>query len=288
MANYSATIDYARVNANNASLAQSNNGAGDGNNLTISEVIDAPSNSGKFISPSVVPSGTTITCTSDVSTTFEEGQYLFYFDASANPILIGQIDSISTNVITLTANINGSGAAMTNKELGASYSLISASESFYIRVSTSVVSSSGGSTVLLPNIAGWRTTPSSGTSSTVRSAVSSIIQYSNTGNPVIISGSQVQIQFRVETTNVFITSSNATYWNAAAELPQYIWLLATPIPSVGQSSGFTPSTMYRFSTNEFMENAVSATVNTVAATLSSAGYSNIINTNAGQTNLPTA
>jgi hypothetical protein len=280
--NYSATIDYARINPNNTLLSQSNDGNGDGSGLTISEVIDAPANSGKFISPTVTPSGPTVTCTSDVSATFEAGQYLFYFDASANPILIGQILSIATNVITLTTNIIGVGSAMLNKEIGGSYSLITSSESFFIRISTSVVGSSGGSTVLMPNFSTWRTTPSEGVSSTVRSDISSILQYSNVGNPVTIATSQPNVQFTIITQNVFTSPNNGTtYFNSTGELPQYIWLRANPIPSLGQASGFNPSTMYRFSTNEFMGNAISATVNTPAGTLRNAGYSGVGATTGG-------
>lgn len=274
--NYSATIDYARINANNTLLSQSNDGNGDGSSLTISEVIDAPANSGKFISPSVTPSGPTVTCTSDVSTTFEAGQYLFYFDTSANPILIGQIESIASSVITLTANIIGSGAAMLNREVGSSYSLITSGESFFIRISTSVVGSSGGSTKLMPNFTTWRTAPSEGVSSTVRPDISSILQYSNVGNPITIATSQPNVQFKIITTNVFSTPNNGvTYFNSTGELPEYVWIRATPIPSLGQASGFNPSTMYRFSTNEFMSNAISVTVNTPAATLSAAGYTGV-------------
>lgn len=286
MANpYSATIDYARINSNNTLLAQSNDGAGDGSGATITEVIDAPTNSGKFVSPSVIPSGTTVTCTESVEGLFEEGQYLFYYDTSAMPILIGQISSISTSVITLTTNIVGSGAAMANRELGVSYSLITSGESFYMRVSTSVVGSSNGSTVLMPNFTLWRVTPSSGVASIVRSAVSSIVQYSNVGNPISIAVTQTPVQFTIATQNVFNSSNQgASYFTSVDELPQYIWLKATPIPSVGQTSGFNPSTMYKFSTNEFMDNAISATVNTTASVLRDAGYSNIAtNTNQGGT-----
>jgi hypothetical protein len=273
MANYSASIDYARINSNNTLLAQSNDGAGDGSNATITEVIDSPSNSGKFISPTVVPTGNTVTCTSDVSTTFEEGQYLFYFDASANPILIGQIDSIATTVITLTANIIGSGAAMANKELGSSYGLISANEEFYIRVSTSVISGSGNSSVYLPNISNWRNQPSNRNASTVKNSVSNIVQYSNVGTPLSIAGTQQPVSFTIRATNVFLSpNSGANYFSNIGQLPQYIWLRATPIPNTGQTSGFNPSTMYRFSTNEFMEDAVVATINTPFATLFDAGY----------------
>jgi hypothetical protein len=273
MANYSASIEYARINSNNTLLAQSNNGAGDGSGGTITEIIDGPTNSGKFVSPTVTPSGTTVTCTSDVSTTFEEGQYLFYFDASANPILIGQIDSIATTVITLTANIIGSGSAMLNKQLGSSYGLISSNEEFYIRVSTSAISGSGGSSFYIPNIANWRTTPSLRDSSIVKNSVSNIVQYSNVGTPLSIDGAQNIVNFTIRPTNVFLSgNSGANYFSNTNQLPQFIWLRATPIPNVGQTSGFNPSTMYRFTTNEFMENAVTATINTPFATLYDAGY----------------
>lgn len=273
MANYSALIEYARINSNNTLLAQSNDGAGDGNVTTITEVIDGPTNSGKFISPTVVPAGTTVTCTSDVSTTFEEGQYLFYFDASANPILIGQIDNIATSVITLTADIIGSGAAMLNKQLGSSYGLISANEEFYIRVSTSVISGSNGSSVYMPNISNWRNTPSLRNSSTVRNSVSNIVQYSSVGVPLSIDPTQSIVNFTISPTNQFLSINNGgNFFSNTNQLPQYIWLRATPIPNTGQTSGFNPSTMYRFTTNEFMENAVIATINTPFGTLYDAGY----------------
>jgi hypothetical protein len=162
---------------------------------------------------------------------------------------------------------------MTNKELGSSYSLITAAESFYIRINVGQIGSSGGSAIYLPNLSEWRVTPSQRESSIVKTSVSEILNYSNIGSPLTIAISPQNVQFKITSKNVFRSANNGqTYFPTASELPQYIWLLATPIPSVGQSTGFSAATMYKFSTNEFMDNAIIVTANTSKNLLYDAGY----------------
>ena len=270
--NYSAEIKYARVNSNNTALANSNDGDGDGSGATISEVIEAPTHSAFTVSGT--PSGTTVTASASVASTFEAGQYLFYWDDNANPILIGQIASIATSTITLTGNIIGSGASMTNKELGVSYSLVTANEEFYIRVKTTKVDSTVTSFIQMPNFQNWRTTPSQRENSTVKQGQSSIQRYSNIGVPVSISGTQPYVNFKIATMNSFLSPNNSvTFFSNWGQFPQYIWLKATIVPSDATPSALVPATMYRFATNEFMDNTITVTANTLNATLYDAGYS---------------
>lgn len=272
MASYIATIDYARQNQNNSSLASSNDGAGDGSGAVITEIIQAPTSTGKFVT-GAAPSGNQVVCTTSVEGTFFPGQFLFYFDAVGNPTLIGQIDTVVTTTITLTANIIGSGANMTNKELGASYTLISTLESFYIRIGTSVVSGSGGSVVYLPNVNSFRTVPE--LAGINNSTLSSIVQYSNYQNPLSIAVAGQQVNFRVASRNQFIQSSPGFFWTNANQLPKYIWLACDPVRNSASLSGFAPSTMYKFMTDEFMQNALEVTIDYPAEFLVEAGYSNV-------------
>ena len=272
MANYSAEITYARVNANNNTLANSNDGDGDGSGATITEVIEAPTNSGFTVSGT--PSGTSVTASASVTGVFESGQYLFYWDNTGNPILIGQIDSVSGSAITLKSNIIGSGGSMTNRELGVSYSLITSNEQFYIRVKTNKNPSTTSSSILMPNFQTWRTNPTQRELSPNVIAQSNIQQYSDTGSPVTIGATQPYVGFQFATVNRFLSSnSGATFFSNFAQFPQYIWLRVTIIPSGGASSGLSASTTYRFTTNEFMDNAITVTANTANATLYDAGYS---------------
>jgi hypothetical protein len=271
MANYSAEITYARINSNNTSLANSNDGAGDGSGVSITEVIDAPTLSGFTVSGT--PSGTVVIADASVEGTFEAGQYLYYWDASANPILIGQINTISTSTINLVSDILGVGSNMTNRELGVSYSLITSDEQFYIRVKTSKVPSTTTSFILMPNFQNWRTTPSQRNESPIITAQSNIQRYSNIGTPVSISGTQPFVNFKVITMNTFLSSNNGvTFFANWAQFPQYIWLRATVIPSDATSSALLSATMYRFTTNEFMDNAITVTANTANTVLFDAGY----------------
>ena len=270
--NYSAEIKYARVNSNNTALANSNDGDGDGSGATITEVIEEPTHSAVTVSGT--PSGSTVTASVSVASIFEPGQYLFYWDDSANPILIGQIDSISTSTITLTGPIIGSGVSMSTKELGVSYSLVTSNEEFYIRVKTTKVSSTVTSFIQMPNFQNWRTTPSRRDNSTIKQAQSSIQRYSNIGSPVSISGTQPYVNFKVATMNNFLSPNNSvSFFSNWGQFPQYIWLKATIVPSDNTSSALVPATMYRFATNQFMDNTITVTANTLNATLYDAGYS---------------
>lgn len=271
MANYSAEITYARVNANNNTLANSNDGDGDGSGATISEVIEAPTNSGFFVSGT--PVGTSVTASASVAGVFEAGQFLFYWDLTGNPVLIGQIDEVSGSAITLVSNIIGSGASMTTQELGVSYSLITSNEEFYIRVKTSKVVSTVSSSILMPNFQLWRTVPSQRNASPVVTSQSNIVQYSNIGVPVSIGVTQPFISFQFRTINRFLSSNaGASFFSNFAQFPLYIWLRATIIPSGATTSALAASTTYRFTTNEFMDNAITITANTPNAVLYDAGY----------------
>lgn len=279
--NYSAEITYARINANNTTLAGSNDGNGNGSGAVITEVIEEPTHSGITVTSTGTPTSSTIVASATVAALFEVGQYLFYWNLSASPVLIGQIDNISTSTITLTGPLLGSGAAMVGQELGVSYSLITSDEEFYIRVKTSKTSTPSAS-ILMPNFQSWRTVPSQRDNSTILTNQSSIQRYSNIGNPVSIGGVQPFVNFRVTTMNVFLSSTGAvTYFAGFDQLPQYIWLKATIIPSDTTSSALLPSTMYQFVTNEFMDNAITVTPGVAATTLFNAGYNVLVGTGAG-------
>ena len=266
--NYLAEITYARVNANNTALASSNDG--NGNGASITEVIAAPTHS--TLTVSGTPSGTVVVASATVAGLFEEGQYLFYWDAFANPTLIGQIASISTSTINLVSTILGTGGDMTNRELGVSYSLVTGNEQFYIRVKTSKTSTTTGF-ILMPNFQTWRVNPTQREQSAIRTTQSKIERYSNIGTPVSIASPIVGVNFRVQTVNTFLSTNNGlTFFANWSQFPQYIWLLATIIPSDATSSALLQSTMYRFTTNEFMDQAITVTANTANATLLDAGY----------------
>ena len=266
--NYLAEITYARVNANNTALATSNDGKGNGASIT--EVIASPTHSELTVSGT--PTGTTVVASATVVGVFEAGQYLFYWDASANPILIGQIESISTSTITLVSTILGTGGDMTNRELGVSYSLITGNEQFYIRVKTSKTTTATGF-ILMPNFQTWRVNPSQREVSTIRVNQSKIERYSDVGTPVSIASPVVGVNFKVQTVNTFLSNNNGlTFFASWDQFPQYIWLLATIIPSDATSSALLQSTMYRFTTNDFMDQVITVTANTPNATLYDAGY----------------
>ena len=197
---------------------------------------------------------------------------MFYWDASANPILIGQIESISTSTITLVSTILGTGGDMTNRELGVSYSLITGNEQFYIRVKTSKTTTATGF-ILMPNFQTWRVNPSQREVSTIRVNQSKIERYSDVGTPVSIASPVVGVNFKVQTVNTFLSNNNGlTFFASWDQFPQYIWLLATIIPSDATSSALLQSTMYRFTTNDFMDQVITVTANTPNATLYDAGY----------------
>jgi hypothetical protein len=260
-------IIYARVNTNNTQIALSPDGYN--NNQAITDAIESPAiASGTYASSTVVGSQTQITGTGTAfNTDFNINDYVYWIDSGGNPILLGQVESfVSSFEATrmLLTGIQSSTVTGTPKLAGSNY-LITASESVYIRIPTSVVSATS---MDIPNFTFWRQSNGYNVPS-----VSKLEQYSAIGSPLqIFTPSPQPVSFTITVMNVFvpITSGGRTYWSSAQDFPQFIWARLTPV--AGSSSALNNQTMYKWSTQELLE-GITITANFPQQSLIDAGYS---------------
>jgi len=232
---YNASITFWKVNGTNTAIATTPIGAG-----TPTEQIASPVAGGPLTS-TATNSGVNVTGSSTTfSTNFSPGQYLYYVDNGGNYVLVGQIDTITSNTALVLKSPVVNNIPSPGKLVSASSNLITLNESFYIRVST-VVTNQG---LEMPDLNGWRTTNSStATNNPNRIALDTV---SNIGNPLSTAGTTTPIPFTMQLMNTFTKSPFNTYCFSAATAPAYIWLLAKPYTISGLSS----QTMYRLTAEE--------------------------------------
>lgn len=236
MPNYTASITYWKINDANTAIAVSNSGAG-----TPTEQIAAPLTTPGTATASganVAGSGTTF-----VGSLFVPGMYLYYVDNAGLYVLVGQIQTITSNTaLVLTSSAL---TAFSSKAVVASYNLISISESFYIRISTS---STTATVLKIPKLTGWRTSNSN--SATNNTSQISLETYSDVGNPLSVASPAEQVLFTMQLMNVFTAGYNSLFQErfilGQANKVDYVWLKATPATTTGLSS----LTMYRLTAEE--------------------------------------
>lgn len=262
-------IIYARVNANNTQIAISPDGYA--NNQSITDAIESPTiAAGNFLSMTTVGNQTQVTGTNSPSfnTDFNIGDYVYWINASGAPILLGQVASFVSGFEASRMLLTGIASSTPNISqplLGGSNYLITASESVYIRIPTVAVSETS---MDIPNFAVWR--QSNGFN---QPSVSNLVQYSSIGNPLQIFTPEPQnVSFTIQVMNVFvpITTGGNTYWSSSGAFPRYIW--AKLIPVSGSSTALSSQTMYKWSTQELLEN-ITITPNFPQSALVAAGYS---------------
>lgn len=264
MGTYNTSVNYYRINANNTTIATSNNGIG-----SATEEIAAPtSTSGSFASTS----GTTITGNGTAFTTnFAIGQYLYYINNVGAYVLVGQIDTI-TDADTLNLTAAPINTPTAGDVLAATYSLVTTSESIYIRVATQ---KSGGSLsanqAFIPKMSTWRV--GNVPSAVNNPAVTRLDRVSNVGTPVS-NGTVTPIPFTIQVMNTFTVntgSATSSSWNTFDDIPSYIWLKAS---ISGPAASLSSQTMYRFTTEETIE-ALTVTPQFSNQTLINNGYFNV-------------
>lgn len=273
---YNSSIKYYRVNANNNSIATSNSGGTDGQPT---EEIAAPLLGGTL---SAFP--TTSTINGQVGSTFgvwAPGQYLYWTNSQGAYILLGQIATIDPSglSLTLTGSPNVSPSPVTGSALSASFSLVTTTESFYIRVKTDKTDVSlPSNSAYIPNIASWRQSNTAGAQN--RTDVTMLQQYSSVGTPTSPVASPVNIPFTLQVMNVFtpVSSSTPRSWPNFDDIPDYIWLLAR---LSGSNAALAGQTMYRITTEEYIQELL-VEPNFLNSTLKSAGYLDV--SSAGTTN----
>jgi len=264
MSTYNSSINYYRVNANNEIIARTNDGVG---NPT--EEIAAPLSTGTYSSGS----GSS-TITGQAGSNFNAwavGQYLYFIDGNGDYRLLGQIATItSATVLTLQANsIVYNPTIAVGAALAASYSLVTTTESFYIRVSTS---RQGGTLsageAFIPLMTSWRTQNAPG--GTNNTQVTKLERVSNVGTPVS-NAAAVNVPFTLTVRNVFSSDELFTRLWPNADFPEYIWILVALSPTGASLAG---QSMFRITTEETID-AYKIRSGTTPQQAFDAGYVNI-------------
>lgn len=265
MGTYNSSVNYYRVNANNTNIAITNSGVG----TSPTEEIAAPLTAGTYSSAS----GVNITgqAGSDF-TQWSAGQYLYFIDLSGVYRLLGQIDTItSATLLALVANpITYSPAIAVSMPLAASYSLVTTTESFYIRVSTQLTGgglSAGEANI--PLMTSWRTQNTA--SAPNNTSVTKLERVSNVGTPVSNAAAAADVSFTLRVMNVFSSNTGFTRLWPNQDFPEYIWIRADLTPTGASLAG---QSMFRITTEETIE-AFKITSNTTPQQAFDAGYVNI-------------
>lgn len=264
--NYTATINYYRVNANNTAIATTN--AGTDPSISPTEEIVAPAVGGTFASAS----STTITGQSPGSdfTQLDVNQYLYYTDNSGNYVLMGQIAAIgsATSLTLYAAPLLTPTAGAT---LSGAFALITNTEPLYMRISTVIGGTAGTGKMSMPDFSFWRTS-SNVTTGTNNTAVTQLLRVSNVGTPVSIAGATENIPFTIQTMNQFTatTPSGAFYFATTAIFPSFIWIKIVPTISAGNNN-LASKTMYRLTTQETI-NCINFAPGVAVSVLQAAGY----------------
>jgi len=267
MSNYNSTVQYFRVNANNTAIATTNNGVGSN---APSEEITAPVLGGTYVS-----GGSTANIVGAASGTqdFNDlalNQYLYYIDGTTGAyVLMGQIQAIG-GATALTLYANSLAVPTASASLVGSYFLITNTESIYFRIATEIGGNAGVNRVNLPDFSFWRTS-SNVTTGVNNPGITKLEQISNVGVPVSTATSVQNIDFTIQTMNVFTAGSGANssnYFPSTAAFPTYIWIKITPATT---NNNLASKTMYRLTTEESFP-ALNIGINTPLATLQTAGY----------------
>jgi hypothetical protein len=270
MAYDAAGIIYTRVNSNNTALAISNNGTGDSSSTEPTSLIDGPTPKTGDIA-TVVGAVVTGDATDFENDGFEEGQYLFYFDATTNaPVLMGQINSVASAIsLTLTAApISTPAGGFANLKLGWANNLITTQESVYMRIPTE--SAGNGSQRKIPNFKFWRLNNSLNVTAVNNTSQTKLEQYSNPQIPLSIVSPAVNVPFTFEVMNSFaVANVENTYWSTSSVFPTHIWIKMTPTGTT--TSTLLSQTIYRFATQEVTE-SITVGIGTTGAILNAAGY----------------
>jgi hypothetical protein len=264
--NYSTSIKYYRLNANNTTIATSQTGSG-----APTEEIATPAVHGTFASMT----GATIVNgqTGSSFNNFNAGQYLYRIDGTGAYLLMGQIASIQSGIqLTLTSAAQNTGSAVAGQSLAAGFNLITTQESFYIRIAVNKYPAGGNgpNTATMPDISYWRTSASNTADN--KTNITKLEQVSAGGNPISWASSATNVAFSLQVMNqiVVFTDPGDDYIVFAEfkDIPEFVWLKATLSKS---NPAFAGQTMYRITTEEAIPGII-VSLNYFSYNLFQAGY----------------
>lgn len=261
---YSATVNYYRINQNNQGLAGSNSG---GNQNDPTEEIVAPLYSGGTFSSYNVK---TVNGTTTNFNLFNPGEYLYYLNNAGVFVLIGQIESITSGTALVLVDNPINATPATTDGLYAAKTIITITEPFFIRVSTQKTGLPANQAII-PDLTAWRMSASENADN--NQSVTKLERVSTVGVPVS-TATAANIPFTLVVQNVFTPSGSNACWPSFADIPNYIWLRATPKQTLSST------TAYRITTEEQILD-YTVTPITANSALRARGYLNVGTTASG-------
>jgi hypothetical protein len=209
---------------------------------------------GKITSASVsspVVQGTSTSFLTD----FADGDYLFYYDLSGSPLLVGRIASVDSDTqITLTGN--SSIAVSTTPSPGQLYPTYCGKSNTVIGLNESVIMAVPvvpyGANVWMPNWNAYRQTATP--SSYNKTAASRITTISAINNPTA-PASPINISYTIAslTEFVFVTAGAYKYAFANGNFPSYVYALLNPYGD-SLNMDLYQNTLYQAIANQDFEN----------------------------------
>lgn len=220
---------------------------------------------------------------SSFNTDFIAGDYLFWYDSSGSPTLLGRV-SVTPSSPTQLSLVSKWKTIVSNKYCGGINVVVNGSQSFLIRIPVipngSIVN--GYPTqVWLPDWNSFRITSGDNTSYN-NTDVSSISTYSVVGNPSV-TGDVTQVPYSMFGVNVFNTTASPTASNPQnrilwpplssfnnAAFPNFVFALFNPYGN-NQGENMAQNTMFKFMCLEEIQGFI-ALPNTTADRMLSFGY----------------
>lgn len=261
-------IVFAKANEANLATALTLNAAADSLTEVFSPVTLA---TGKITDAST--SSTTVTGTSTTFLTdFAAGDYMFYYTADGNPVLLGKVSVVNSDTsITLTANASISISAVP-AYCGKTNMVIGVAENILVRIPIVPI---GQNQIAMPNWNAYRIT--SGQPTSFNKTTSSYMEtYSEVNNPVIVDGSPVNIPYTITPVYNYAKLSNANgyqyVFGTTASFPNYAYAVLNPNGN-SLTETLAPNTLFKMFANEsFLQNGIKATTNYPFLFLQTAGY----------------
>jgi hypothetical protein len=262
-------IVFAKANEANLATALTTNAAADSLTEVFNPVTLA---TGKITSAST--SSTSVTGTSTAFLTdFVAGDYMFYYTADGNPVLLGKVAVVNSDTsITLSANAAVAIGATPGAYCGKTNMVIGVAENILVRIPVVPASSTQ---IWMPNWNAYRIT--SGQPTSFNKVASSYMEtYSEVNNPIEESASPVNIPYTITPIYNYTKVANANGYQyvflTSSLFPNYVYAVLNPNGN-SQTNNLAPNTLFKMFANEsFFQNGIKVTTTYPFLFLQTAGY----------------
>lgn len=211
------------------------------------------------------------------TTQFFEGEFMFYYTAGAQPVLLGKIESVNGNSqITLSENSPVTiSETPTSGQLYPAYcgktdTLIGVNESIIMRVPVVPITPTQ---IWLPNWNAYRITANEPSSYNLTTSVS-MSTYSQINNPQE-AGTPINIDFTIQPIWDYAKTNIGGFqyvFSTPAQFPNYAYAVLNPYGN-SLTDSMPANTLYKFFVNqEFPNNGLQATTNYPVLFLTTSGY----------------